>query len=75
VKEQLEYIFARIEELHEQTSDRLTNTSRILAELDPKRVLTRGYAIIRGELAVGSEIEIEKHDKVITAEVRHVTDK
>jgi exodeoxyribonuclease VII large subunit len=75
VKEQLEYIFARIEDLHEQTSDRLTNTSRILAELDPKRVLTRGYAIIRGELAVGSEIEIEKHDKVITAEVRHVTDK
>ena len=75
VKDQLERIFTLIEDVHEATSDQLTNMRRVLAELDPKRVLTRGYAIVRGELVVGSEIEIEKHDKVITAEVRDVTKK
>lgn len=57
---------------HEQ---RLTGITRVLAELDPKKVLTRGYALIRGEIKTGSMIEIEKQDILIQAEVRHVNKK
>lgn len=54
---------------------RLDNTRRVLAELDPNRVLTRGYAIIRGKAKVGSIMEIEKRDMIIKAEVINVNKK
>lgn len=41
----------------------------ILTELDPARVLERGYALIRGEITNGSEIIIETNDKLIKAKV------
>ena len=72
VKNRIERAFMRIEDEHADTSDRLQSIRRVLAELDPNRVLARGYALVRGEAAVGSSIEIEKHDKIITAEVQDV---
>jgi exodeoxyribonuclease VII large subunit len=48
---------------------------RILAELDPKKVLARGYALIRGVTKEGAMIEIEKSDMIIQAEVRNVSKK
>lgn len=48
---------------------------RILVELDPRHVLSRGYAIIRGEIGPGRAIEIEKSTILITAEVTHVREK
>ena len=48
---------------------------RVLAELDPNKVLARGYALLRGDESPGSMLEIEKRDKIITAEVRHVHEK
>ena len=53
----------------------LASRQAILAQLDPRRVLARGYAIIRGDEAIGRIIEIEKHDIVIRAEVKNVTRK
>lgn len=48
---------------------------RVLQELDPRRVLERGYAIIRGEAVIGDTIEIEKKDTILQAEVTHVRKK
>ncbi len=48
---------------------------RVLGELDPHKVLERGYALIRGKTTVGSIIEIEKRDVIIKAEVQHVDKK
>jgi len=48
---------------------------QVLNELDPNKVLQRGYAIIRGKLAVGQSIEIETNSKIAITEVRHVKNK
>lgn len=49
--------------------DRLRQTRRLLAEFDPQRVLERGYALLRGTVAVGQTIEIETRQAIIKAKV------
>ena len=60
--EQTEY---RIERRREQ----LAQTVRLLEELDPVRVLERGYAIIRGEARVGSTIAVETVSAIMKARI------
>lgn len=48
---------------------------QVLGELDPEKVLARGYAIIRGSVKVGQTIEIETSDIIATTEVVHVKSK
>ncbi|HRF28769.1 MAG TPA: exodeoxyribonuclease VII large subunit [Candidatus Saccharibacteria bacterium] len=45
---------------------------RVLAQLDPRAVLARGYSIVRGKIEAGQRIEIEQLTKQITAEVTNV---
>lgn len=48
-------------------------TSRqVLTAYNPQSVLARGYAIVRGEVAVGSDITIEQSKRTIIAEVKDV---
>ena len=75
VRSRIEHVFMSIEEAHADTAARLQAVRRVLAELDPHKVLARGYALIRGEVAIGQTIEIEKHDTLITAEVHNVRQK
>lgn len=63
----------------ESTESRLGEARRNLAallavinQLNPKTVLARGYALVRGEVKVGSEIEIETKSRIIKAEVTDV---
>lgn len=58
---------------YDRRFDSLQSSKRLLAELNPRRVLARGYALVRGDVAVGAAIEIEKSDILITAEVKHVS--
>lgn len=51
------------------------NRQAVLAQLDPRKVLARGYAIVRGTEVVGGKLEIEKSDVRIEAEVQNVTRK
>lgn len=55
--------------------DSLGRTRQLLAELDPNRVLERGYALLRGEAKVGNILSIETKRNIIEAEVRNVTEK
>ncbi len=48
---------------------------RLLQELDPMRVLERGYALVRGEIGVGKSVSIELRRSIIIAEVKNVSDK
>ncbi len=50
----------------------LVTTRQVLSAYDPRLVLARGYAIVRGEIHPGSTIIIEQQDKQITAEVKNV---
>lgn len=72
---QLANVVQSIERRHDRATERVDSLRRVLAELDPRKVLARGYALVRGEIAPGRVIEIEKSDIVIKAEVQHVSKK
>lgn len=64
----LEQVDARIELLQLQVA-----TSRqVLSAYDPRAVLERGYAIVRGSVARGETVTIEQQNHIITAEVTDV---
>lgn len=44
----------------------------VLNELDPEKVLKRGYALVNGGFEIGSVVEITTIDKQIEAEVKNV---
>jgi exodeoxyribonuclease VII large subunit len=75
VRQQVVQALGLIERRRLLYEDRLTGVRRLLAELDPNKVLARGYGLIRGKIAAGEVIEIEKSDILITAEVQHVSKK
>lgn len=61
-----------ITEQHQQVADQLRHVRMVIDQLDPQKVLARGYAVVRGEPRVGNTLEIETATKHITAEVTHV---
>ena len=65
---------------HEQLNHRLVDLTRTIEELNPRRVLQRGYALLRDskssivtQAAVGDEVIIETKQSKIIAEVTDVT--
>lgn len=58
-----------------QVNDMLASQRSMLAAYDPTAVLARGYAIVRGDVAVGSTISIEQTKRYIEAEVTNVKTK
>lgn len=75
VRHVLDRAITAIDRRYGQYDLQFTTTRRILSGLDPRAVLARGYALVRGELTMGARIEIEKHDILIEAEVRNVNKK
>jgi len=59
----------RVEQEIEKRRRQLQQTNQLLAEFDPARVLERGYALVRGKLAVGGQIEIETKNAIIKARI------
>jgi exodeoxyribonuclease VII large subunit len=70
---QLENSVRTIDERIDHYLQRVGSSRQILVAYHPKNVLARGYAIVRGEVTIGSMIEIEKRDSIIQAEVKHVS--
>lgn len=75
VRRLVERSFETISLRHQAQEDQLHHLRQVMRQLDPKNVLRRGYAIVKGEVAMGEVIEIEKSDILITAEVRDVRKK
>jgi exodeoxyribonuclease VII large subunit len=59
----------RVEQQLERELRRLAAAKALLAELDPARVLERGYAIIRGQQTIGSLIDIETANAIMKARI------
>ena len=55
--------------------DELQYTLKLLAQYNPQTVIARGYALVIGNIKLGSIIEIERASDVIEAEVRNVRQK
>ncbi|NTW62469.1 exodeoxyribonuclease VII large subunit [Candidatus Saccharibacteria bacterium] len=51
------------------------NLSTVIRQLDPGNILARGYAMIRGDMKVGSVVEIETNKAILKAEVKNVSSK
>ncbi len=75
VNEQLEQAFRRTYERLHDTFERLSSLRVAVSQLNPENVLKRGYALLKGELKVGSELEIETYTSYVTAEVKDVRSK
>ena len=55
--------------------DEVSATVKLLRQYDPAVVLARGYALVRGDVDIGSIIEIERSNDIIHAEVRSASKK
>lgn len=75
LKTQLIYCLEKTQARQLDATEDFMATRRLLRELDPHQVLARGYALVRGEMTPGSQIQIEKSQQLITAEVKHVQQK
>ena len=53
----------------------LAGLVRTLEELNPERVLARGYALTRGKLEKGAEIEIVTSDRIAKADIKEVKER
>lgn len=54
---------------------RLNNKIRLLENLNPQKVLSQGYALLRGKVEINNFIEIETNSNIIKAEVIDVREK
>ncbi len=56
-------------------SAKINQIKNVISQLDPKTILNRGYALIRGDIKMGSIIEIETNKAILKAEVKNVIKK
>lgn len=71
----VEHALTNIEQRIQSTKHQLASLSAVLSQLDPRTVLARGYALVRGDFRVGSSIEIETQKRIIKAEVKDVKER
>ena len=71
-REKLAEIYTEILRQIDDKRREIQAKNRLLASLNPERVLAKGYAILRGEIAIGQQLQIETSEKIITAGVRNV---
>jgi exodeoxyribonuclease VII large subunit len=75
IREQLERCLSATERSIEQQRLAVGTLRRVLGELDPHKVLARGYAIVRGQPHVGQILTVETHTHLIQAEVKSYDEK
>lgn len=82
VERSREMIAGKLDDAVRLTEDRverqrqsLTQTRSLLEELDPARVLERGYALVRGKFAVGESIDIETAQAIMKARIENYEQK
>ena len=81
--EKIEYLISganskmlnKIETGISRSFDKYNTYQRLIDGVNPRNVLARGYAVIRGDIKQGSDIEIETRQELITAEVKNVRKK
>lgn len=72
---QLEEVKQKMLSAVELSLNHLHQEQKMIAELNPGKVLERGYAMVRGEVKVGNELEIERIHDQIRVKVLKVVDK
>ncbi len=75
LRETISTILLGVEKSIDDKYREISSVKNVLSQLNPSVVLSRGYAILRGNQSVGSVIEIETVNKLIKAEVKNVVKK
>ncbi|NCU30598.1 exodeoxyribonuclease VII large subunit [Candidatus Saccharibacteria bacterium] len=75
VRQHLTMSIDRMRDSAKLQNEKIQNQLRTLRAYDPSFVLARGYALVRGNVVVGENIEIERASDIIKAEVKRVTKK
>jgi exodeoxyribonuclease VII large subunit len=75
VRTVLDGVFEIIETSVEEQARNVMLIKNVLIQLDPNKVLTRGYALVRGTVKVGAMIAVETNKIIIEAEVKNVIKK
>ncbi|HEY0965429.1 MAG TPA: exodeoxyribonuclease VII large subunit [Candidatus Saccharimonadales bacterium] len=74
-RQKLQFMLEKIELSLDDAMGRTDQLEAVLAAFNPRRVLERGYAIVRGNVEVGKVIEVETKEQFIETEVRNVREK
>lgn len=69
VREALERAIDMIGRRTDLVDERLGRLRHVLAQVDPRVVLRRGYAVLRGSQEIGATLEIETYKAIIKAKV------
>lgn len=72
VRRQVMEAFGAIERQVEERVQQVASLRQVLTAFDPRAVLSRGYALVRGDMKPGETITIETKAVTATAEVTHV---
>jgi exodeoxyribonuclease VII large subunit len=72
VRTYLSDMLQKTDEQINRVADTLQSVRNVLAQLNPQKVLARGYALVRGAQKIGAVIEIETNQVIIHAEVHDV---
>jgi exonuclease VII large subunit len=72
VKTSLSEILQRTNQQIDHYRDKLMSIRSVLTQLNPQKVLERGYALLRGNQRVGDIIEVETNQTIMKAEVKDV---
>lgn len=75
VRDRLAGALHAVERRLETTAHLLTARRQVLTQLNPETVLARGYALLRGQPAIGETIEVETARVILEAEVKNVRKK
>lgn len=75
VEEYLETVFERIEKRFGGQAEVVSQLRQVLLQLNPERILERGYALLRGKVAISEVVEIETRQVIMKAKVLHVSKK
>lgn len=75
IQEKIETIYRRIETEIRFFENELAQKRRMLLNLNPENILRRGYAILRGEIKVGSVVKITTLDEEIDAKIQKINKK
>ena len=68
-------IFEKINVSLKDQTQKLLYLKNIIDQINPDKVLARGYALIRGDVKLGSFIDIETSKVIMKAEVKNVVNK
>ncbi len=75
VRERLKSISQEVLHRFELASQRVRETTKVLASLSPENTLKRGYAIVTGKLSPGNVVKITTLSQTLTAEIKDVEER